>query len=196
MHLPHVTQPDRYRGLYVYDFGEWTAVGYTAEEIAMLLESQTYGTGHVYKIVRATPDGGMELRGIATQRFHVESGLFFYRRDRAAADLDFETLTRLAGERGAPCRAYAHLVDRGAGEESPRYVTALVYPAEYDDEWARWLLDVDYQGGDTVEGGPSHVSNHNAEAHRVLRRQQLWSQSNPSRSADEVFASIRRAVQR
>jgi hypothetical protein len=195
MDLPHLTQPDRYRGLYVYDFGEWTAVGYTAEEIAILLESEEHRDGKVYKIVRATPDGGMELRGVATQRFHVESGMFFVRRDRAAAEADFETLAQL-GERGLPCRAYLRLVDRGLHTDSSRYVTALVYPAEYDDEIARWLLDAKYEGGDTVEGGSSHVSNLNEEHARVLRKQQLWSHAHPSRSADEVFASVRRAVQR
>ena len=39
MKLPELSSPARYQGLYVFDFGEWTAVGYTAEEIAALLET-------------------------------------------------------------------------------------------------------------------------------------------------------------
>ena len=42
MDLPELEQPTRYEGLYIYDCGEWCAVGYTAAEIAVLLESDEY----------------------------------------------------------------------------------------------------------------------------------------------------------
>ena len=47
MKLPQLTDPDRYEGLYVFDFGEQCAVGYTASEIAVLLESERYRNGKV-----------------------------------------------------------------------------------------------------------------------------------------------------
>jgi hypothetical protein len=197
MKLPDLSQPDRYRGLYVFDFGEWTAVGYSAEEIAVLLEREQYRTGKVYKIVRTSPDGQMELRGIPTERWHVESGMFFNRADLDAARADFAELQRLAETRGTPCRAFAHLADRGVAAGRARYATALIYPAEYEDEMARWLLDAHYQGGDTVEGGISHVTNYQAESKTILQRQQLWSRpAIPSRSSEEVLRSVRTAVQR
>ncbi len=197
MKLPPLNQPERYRGLYAFDFGAWTAVGYTAEEIAVLLESEQYRSGKVYRIVRATPDGHMELRGVATQRWHVESGVFFHRSDLPAAEADFAALEQLAAKQRAPCRAFVQLADRGPQAGPTRYVTALIYPAEYEDEMARWLLDANYQGGDTAEGGPSHVANYQADAKTILRRQQLWSQpAIPSRSSDEVLRSVRTAVQR
>ena len=61
MKMPELTSADKYAGLYVFDFGEQAAVGYTAEEIAVLLESEKYRTGKVYRIHRALPDGTMEL---------------------------------------------------------------------------------------------------------------------------------------
>ncbi len=197
MKLPTLSQPDLYRGLYAFDFGEWTAVGYTAEEVAMLLESDQYRAGKVYKIVRARPDGQMELRGVAAERWHTESGMFFGRADRAAAEDDFEALQQLATVTPPPCRTFIQLADRGAEAGRARYVTALIYPAEYEDEMSRWLLDGRYQGGDTAEGGVSHVTNYQAEPKTILRREQLWSRpAIPSRSSDEVVRSVRTAVQR
>lgn len=197
MKLPELDQPHRYRGLYLFDFGEWTAVGYTAEEVALLLEHEAYRHGKVYRIVRATPDGQMELKGVSPERFQVESGMFFNRNDLAAAREDFVILTRLAQERGAPCRAFVHLADRGPDAELYRYVTALIYPAEYDDDMASWLLAAEYAGGDLAEGGISHVSNYHAEPKIILERQQLWSQpAIPSRSPEQVLSSVRQAVQR
>ena len=197
MNLPALDEPQRYRGLYVYDGGAWTAVGYTAEEIAVLLESEEYRGGKVYKIVRAAPDGQMELKGVALTRFQLESGMLFGRSGLESARADFETLRDLGAQRGAPCRAFIHLADRGEVPDVARYVTALIYPAEYEDEIARWLLDANYAGGDLAEGGPSHVSNYYADQSTILQRAQLWSQpAIPSRSPEEVFQTVRRAVQR
>lgn len=198
MHLPRLDQPQRFRGLYVFDFGEWSAVGYTAEEIAILLESEQYRAGKVYRIHNVWPDGRMELRGIAPTRFAAESGLFFHRTSLDAARRDFDDLIALAEKTPAPSRAFVHLAQRAAvGDEPAGFVTALIYPAEYDDEFAAWLLAARYEGGDLAEGGISHVTNYYGEAKRILDRRQLWSPSSTSsRSADEVLASVRRAVQR
>ncbi len=197
MKLPSVADPQRYPGLYVYDFGSWTVVGYTAEEIAVLLESESYRDGKVYQIVRASPDGNMELRGVSNTRFQLESGMFFNRDDLEAARADFTELQRLGQSLGAPCRAFVHLADRGGHMDRARYVTALIYPAEYEDEMARWLNEAGYAGGDTVEGGSSHVSDYQATEKTILEREQLWSRpAIPSRCADEVLSSVRQAVQR
>ncbi len=197
MKLPAVEQPGRYAGLYVYDFGEWTAVGYTASEIAVLLESEEYTQGQVYRIERVSPDGQMELRGISRERFQLESGMFFNRNELDAARTDFADLVRASEATPPPTRAFVHLADRGPEVDRARYVVALIYPAEHDDDMARWLLDVKYAGGDLVEGGISHVSNYYGETHELLERQQVWSSDSiQSRGAEEVLRSVRRAVQR
>ena len=197
MRLPELTEPGRYAGLYVFDFGEWSAVGYTLDEVAMLLESERYADGKVYKIHRVTPDGQMELRGVARERFLLESAMCFTRDDAEPARDDFAQLKAAAEQTPPPCRAALYLADRGAEAQAQRYVTTMIYPAEFEDEVGRWLLDVGYQGGDMAEGGPSHVTNYDEDDKRVLERAQLWSKTAiPSRSPDQVFASVRQAVQR
>ncbi len=197
MRLPSVEQPERYRGLYLYDFGEWTALGYTAEEIAVLLEQPEYADGKVYRIHNARPDGTMELAAVARERFDLESGMFFFRQDPDLAADDYDRLLAATEEIPAPCRARLWLVDRGDNAaETHRHLVSLVYPAEFDSEIAGWLLAVDYEGGDVVEGGISHVHQHLNEAHEVLRRTQLFAGGRPARSAEEILASVRVAVQR
>jgi hypothetical protein len=196
MILPHVNNPHRLRGLYVYDFGEWTAIGYTAEEIAVLLEHESYRGGKVYKIHRASPDGQMELRGISPQRFKLESGMFFCRSELEPAQADFAELRAAAEKTPPPCRTFLHLVDR-LTDGPQRYLTALIFPAEYEDEIGNWLSAVAFGGGDLAEGGASHVTNYYGEEKRILDRQQLWSRpAILSRSPQEVLATVRQAVQR
>ena len=197
MQLPTLEVPPRYRGLYVFDFGQWCSVGYTADEISMLLESEEYRAGKVYKILNATQEGLIELRGIPRTQFDTESGMFFYRGDLKLAREDFATLRAISETTPPPCRAFIHLVERGPDADTWRYCTALIYPTEFDDDISRWLLANAYYGGDTVEGGASHVTNFRTEQHALLDHTQLWSnQSVPSRSPAEVFGNVRMAVQR
>lgn len=196
MQLPRLDQPDRYRGLYVYDFGEWSAVGYTAEEIAILLEEPDLDGGSIYRIHNVTPDGTFELRGVSRDRFELEAGMFFMRTDEAAARGDFAALTALAEADAPPARARLELA-RTVGGEGPQYITSLIYPAEYDEDFAAWLLHHDFRGGDFVEGGVSAVTSYLNLDKSMLERGQLWSRtSGACRSVDELRATVRRAVQR
>jgi hypothetical protein len=197
MKLPRLENSSAYRGLYVYDFGEWSAVGYTAEEIAVLLESEAYAGGRVYRIHRIQPDGSMELRGVSPERFRLESGMFFWRSGREAAEADFRGLLMAAQRTVPPCRAVLQVVERIGVQETCPFATALIFPAEYEDDVAAWLAQMDYRGGDLAEGGPSHVSNFYALERRVLAEQQLWSGASVSpRSAEEVLTTVRQPVQR
>lgn len=197
MKLPALDDPRRYRGLYVYDFGDWSAVGYTAEEIAVLLEDQHTAGGKVYRIRDARPDGTMELYAVSPERFQLESAMLFYRDNEPAARADFAELARLAEAHAPPCRARLELVRRGGDGDRTRYVVALLYPAEYDEDISAWLLRTGYAGGDTVEGGISRATNYFEEVHDLIERNQLWATTSvSSRSPQEVRASIRRAVQR
>lgn len=193
--LPSLVDPPRYAGLYVYDAGEWCAVGYTADEIAVLLESPAHAGGKIYKIRRAWPDGRMELAGVSPTRFQLESGMFFRRSELAPAREDFDALAAEAERTPPPCRAVLRLAEQDV--PGARFVTGLIYPAEYEDEMGSWLCAIDYRGGDTVEGGISQVVRHQEDERRLIERRQLWpSQAIRSRSAQEVLASVRRAVQR
>ncbi len=42
MKLPEVKNSERYVGLYVVDFGDHSAVGFTADEVAELLDSDKF----------------------------------------------------------------------------------------------------------------------------------------------------------
>ena len=78
MKLPKLQKPDSYVGLYVVDFGDNTGVGFTAQEVAELFESEQYKDCKAYKIHRAYPDGKLELKGVRRDIFQLEAGMFFF----------------------------------------------------------------------------------------------------------------------
>jgi hypothetical protein len=196
MKLPALDAADRYRGLYVFDFGEWTAIGYTADEVATLLESEQHRDGKVYRIHRAWPDGRMELQGVSTERFQLESALLFWRTVADAAAEDFESLVKAAEMAPPPCRAFVHLADWRLDAGTGRFVTALVFPAEHEHTMSAWLSEIGCRAGDAVEGGVSAATTYHQADKRILRRLQLHSREIASRSRAELLATVRRAVQR
>ncbi len=191
MRLPALENPASYTGLYVFDFGDQTAVGYTAEEIAVLLESERYADGKVYRIHRALPDGTMELAGVPRERLLIEDGLLFFRAGAEAAKADFE---KLAGADDPPCRMKLQLATLDGAE--PVHVTAAIFPAESTHDVAAWMERIGFNGGDRVEGGPAQVDDYHAAGPTVLERKQFWSSDARSRSADEVLSTTHLAVQR
>jgi len=193
MKLPKLDKPDRYVGLYVFDFEDHVGVGFTAEEVAELLESERYRQGKVYKIHRAYPDGRLELAGVSAERFQLEAGIFFYSTELGTAKADFRRLTDLAVGAAPPCRAKVHL----AKLDAARFVVGLIYPAEYDSEVGSWLLEGGYRTSGPAEGGVGAVETYYREQAEILDRHQLFGASEDiSRSGQELLASVGRAVQR
>jgi len=193
MKLPKLQKPDRYVGLYIFDFGDHVGVGFTAEEVAELLESERYKDCKVYKIHRAYPDGRLELKGVRAERFQLEAGMFFYSNDPGVARRDFEQLFSLAVRSSPPCRAKLHL----AKYSDDKFVVALIYPAEYDDEISSWLLNGQYKTSGTAEGGLGAVQTYYDYKPDILERQQLFGQSKfESRTGQELLAALKVAVQR
>jgi hypothetical protein len=193
MKLPKLEKPDRYQGLYVFDFGDHVGVGFTAEEVAELLESERYRDGKVYKIHRAYPDGRLELKGVPAERFQLEAGMFFYCHDEATARADFKRLVNLAVRAAPPCRAKVQL----ARYADDRYAVAAIYPAEYDDEISSWLLEGEYRTAGEVEGGVGAVERYYQAKPEILDRHQLFGAGETvSRTGEELLVSTARAVQR
>lgn len=193
MKLPTLEKPDRYQGLYVFDFGDHVGVGFTADEVAELLESERYSDGKVYKIHRAHPDGRLELKGVPAERFQLEAGMFFYSRDEATARSDFKRLVNLAVKATPPCRAKMQL----AKYADDRYAVAMIYPAEYDDEVSSWLLQGEYRTAGQVEAGTAAVDRYYQAEPEIIDRHQLFGTSETiSRTGDELLVSTARAVQR
>jgi len=193
MKLPKLQKPDRYVGLYVFEFGDHVGVGFTAEEVAELLESEKYKDCKVYKIHRAYPDGRLELKGVPAERFELESGMFLYSNNIETGRRDFKQLVGLTVRFSPPCRAKLHL----AKYSDDKFVVALIYPAEYDDEISSWLLDGQYKTNGAAEGGVGAVQRYYDYKPDILERQQLFSQSKfESRSGQELLAALKVAVQR
>jgi len=194
MKLPRLDSPETYTGLYVFDFGDQVALGYTAEEIAVLLETEKYADGKVYRIHRAMPDGTMELQGISREKFQCEEGLFFCRAGIDEARTDFEQLSRLAGDVPPPCRVKAQLAE--VKGDPVTCLTAIIYPAEFTNDISDWFHRIGFEGGDRVEGGMSQVTDYYAANPAVIDRRQWWPKASNSRSAEEVLATTHLAVQR
>ena len=193
MKLPKLQKPKKYVGLYIFDFGDHAGVGFTAEEVAELLESEKYKHGKVYKIHRAYPDGRLELKGVPAQTFQLEAGMFFYSSSLETARGDFKKLVGLAVGTAPPCRAKVHL----AKYDDDKFAVALIYPAEYDDEVSSWLLDGQYKTSGAAEGGIEAVQRYYDYKPEIVDRHQLFGKSESiSRTGQELLAGLKLAVQR
>ena len=193
MKLPKLQKPEKYVGLYIFDFGDHAGVGFTAEEVAELLESEKYKNGKVYKIHRAYPDGKLELKGVPAQTFQLETGVFFYSSTLETVREDFKKLVALAVGTAPPCRAKVHLVKYN----DDKFAVALIYPAEYDDEVNSWLLDGQYKTSGAAEGGIEAVQRYYDYKLEIIERHQLFGKSESiSRTGQELLAELKLAVQR
>jgi hypothetical protein len=193
MKLPQIKNPERYVDLYIVDFGGHNGVGFTAQEVAELLESEKFKDVKVYKIYNAYPDGRMELKGIPNEMFQFEAGMFFYEFDKTAAQGDFKKLISSAVGTAPPARAKVHL----AKYSSEKFVTALIFPAEYNDEFSRWLIDINYKTSGPAEGGVEAVKRYYADELQILQRHQLFGQQkSESRTGAELLAATKMAVVR
>ena len=193
MELPKLQNSEKYIGLYIFDFGDRTGVGFTAEEVAELLESEKYKHNKVYKIHRAYPEGTLELKGVPAQTFQLEAGMFFYSNSLESSRGDFKKLVCLADKITTPCRAKVHL----SKYADDKYVVALIYPAEYDDEFSSWLLDGQYKTSGSVEGGIGAVQRYFNDEPEILDRHQLFPKSElRSRTGQELLGGLKLAVQR
>ena len=192
MKLPKLEKPENYVSLYIVDFGENCGVGFTAQEVAELLESEKYKDAKIYKIHKAYPDGKLELKGVRSEIFQLEAGMFFDGSSLETCRGDFERLVALAVAAAPPCRAKVHL----AKYADDRFVVALIYPAEYDDEISDWLLAGRYKTAGAVQGGTKAVQRYYSQTEILDRHQLFGSSPFQNRSGEELLACTKLAVQR
>lgn len=192
MKLAHITEPQKYVGLYVVDFGDHSAVGFTADEVAELLDSRQYADIKVYRIYRALPDGTMELRGVSAHTFQKESGMFFYADSEQAAGADYQRLLVWAAKQLPPARCKVHLACW-----NKTFVTALIYPAEYEDSFSAWLIDGGYKTSGLVQAGADAVRQYYDHAGQILDQSQLWPQKSVENlRGSELLEAAKRTVVR
>lgn len=193
MKLPELNNSGNYVGLYVIDFGDHCAVGYTAAETACLLESEKYADAKVFRIHRAMPDGTMELKGVTHDRFRLESGMFFNCNSEVQAKADFNTLAEYAGEILPPCNAKLQLAHDTQGNQ----ILGLIYPAEYEDDISAWMLKSGFKGSGAVDAGISQVTKFYNSGYCINKSCQLTAATNiPARSFAELESSTGRTIQR
>lgn len=193
MKIPELQKPEKYVGLYIVDFGDYSSVGFTALEVAELLESEKYRDCKVYKIYRAYPDGKLEIKGVPTVKFQLEAGMFFYSSDLETSRRDYKELVKLGVETTPPCRAKVQL----AQYNDEKFAVALIYPAEYDDEFSSWLIDGQYKTTGAAEGGIEAVQRYYSQEPEIMDRHQLFGQSETiSRTGQELLQNLKVAVQR
>ena len=90
-------------------------------------------------------------------------------------------------------RAKVHLARYG----DDKFVTAVIYPAEYNDEFSSWFLEGGYKTSGPAEGGIEAVQRYYDQQPEILERHQLFGQSeNISRSGQELLVNLKIAVQR
>ena len=195
MKLPTLITPELYQGLYVFDFGERVAVGYTAEEIEVLLGSPEHNNGRAYKIHHATAEGELSLRGLSRLDVNVREGMVFYRASADAARADFEALKQSARVSAPPAVLHWRLGSDSASELPE--CTVLSYSAEASDRMGRWLEAIGFAGGDQVEAG-AHLADF-FDRPDTVEHDHLAIAPDPryhSRPAAEVLANVHRPIQR
>jgi hypothetical protein len=193
MKLPEIKNSQKYKGLYVVDYGQSCSVGFTADEVAELLESEKFKDIKVYKIYNAYPDGKMELKGVPSGIFQLEFGMFFYASDKTTANRDYKTLINSAVKVAPPAKAKVHL----AQYSDEKFVTAVIFPAEYNDEFSKWFLDINYKTAGAAEGGIEAAKRYYADAPQIIERHQLFSAAQiESRTGAELLAATKMAIAR
>ncbi len=182
MNLPKTDKPEKYVGLYAVDFGESASLGYTAREVATLLESEKFSDVKVYKVYRAMPDGSMEINGVSNERFQLESGLFFYGLNLEDSEEGFNVIKSFGESTLPPCPVNMQLAQ---GDQIS--LIALIYPAEYDNEVGDWLNKSGFKGRAAVDAGVSQVQRYVEMDYEIIERHQLWPQSSLE---DRSFAEL------
>ena len=193
MKLPEVKEAEKYVGLYAVDFGDHSGLGFTGREVAELLESERFKDITVYKIHNAYPDGRMELKGVRREIFQLEMGMFFYSTEYETAEADYRKLIDLAVRVTPPAGAKVHI----AKYSNSKFVTAIIYPAEFDDQFSRWLIESDYKTTGPAQGGIEAVNRYYNAASEILARHQLFGRENyQNKTGMELLAATKIAVQR
>ena len=192
--LPVLSDPEKYAGLYIFDFGNRVSVGYTAEEIEFLLAESKYAGGGVYKISRAFPDGKLEIRGVKPLAWNVTTGIVFWFEDHEETVKAFEQLKTQAITAGTPGEFSLSII-RSPGPEYP-FAIIMRYFQELDEAIAAWLLKIEFQAGAFVEAGPRVITRVLTNSTELVCERLGADTFRKSRTRDQVLSSVDLDIQR
>jgi len=192
--LPKLDDPKCYEGLYIFDFGQAVSVGYTAAEIDILLQEDRYRSGKVYRIYRAHDDGRLEIVGVDKDVACRQSGMVFRFDTIRSARQAFDRLRQVARQANPPCDCQVQLARYG--DLHLPYCVAMIYPAQFEDQVGRWMLEIDFRAGQQVQGGAAVIAIYRLTA----KVQDSFELTGPvdriSRSKQQVLESVNLPVQR
>jgi len=195
MRLPPLSDPHRYAGLFVYDFGDHVSIGYTANEIRMLRETQRFRDGTAYEVYRVDECGAMELRGAGDERLAAIEAVCFQRHEGAAARRDYDGIRRAADR--DPVAARVELQLARVYDFDPPDVTAVLYPVAASVVVSTWLQTHAAGLGDEIMAGEdAYIRFTQSSGMRVDSCQLAARLDYTDRPAEEVFANVDLACQR
>ncbi len=192
--LPPLSDPVKYAGLYIFDFGDRVSVGYTAEEIEFLLADSRYARGGVYKIYRVGRDGTLEIRGVTPLAWTVLTGIVFWFEEVEQALTAFDLLKNLASAAGPPGEFDLFMVRKPGSECTVAMV--MRYSQELDDAMAAWLLKIKFNSGKYVEAGNRVVAQILMNSTELVSERLGADEFRKSRTRQEVLDTVDRNIQR
>lgn len=193
--LPPIRDPERYEGLFAYDFGTHVSVGFTAGEILILRQSPEYCGGTALQIYRVNDRGGMELRGIQDSMLLGRDCICFLQSSEMKAREDYDRMVRAARERPLSSTVEARLV-RSYVFSLPN-LTALLFPAWAVDRVGAWLSLLDWSPGDRVISGTEALASMDPGKGLTIDTCSLAARDIvQDRDAEQVLASVSQAFQR
>jgi hypothetical protein len=195
LQLPPLRDPQRYAGLYAVQFAHGVAVGYTFDEVAIVLAEQAYCECPVYRIHRIDAAGRVELAGISARDLAGDECMIFASRDAAQASGDFAALRRLAAEDPLPCGVRIELID--LADLDPPHAVCLLYTKSASTMVAEWLLRAGFGGGDQVIGGAEATGIRRAASTVPIASSVLAARiAHAPRTREQVLASVHEPLQR
>lgn len=193
--LPALERPADYVGLCVFDFGDHTSVGYTADEIEVLRRDPRFAGGQAYVVHAVDDDGRLMLRGVSTESLRTEEAMIFGHNAAASARVSYDELKRRAEKNPLPCEVTMELADFASHQ--PSHVVVLICTALASQAVGAWLSSIGFAGGDVVSGGADVLADYRTAGSVRLATCSLHRREDcVSRNAADVLAGVDRAIQR
>jgi len=195
MKLPPLRNPLQYVGLYVLDFGDRVAAGYTAQEVALLLATKEYESAKAFRIHRVDERGCVELAGVSGRDVMQRDILVFAFDSAEQAGRGFSRLRQLAQQTPAPCACAMEWVD--FADVDPPNAVCLTFAQSASGGLSSWLEAVGFDAGSRVYGGPRLLGRYRAAALQPIAQCTLVAVADYApRSIDELRDSIDQPLQR